>query len=35
MRVYKINNITGAIRQIFGKKQALSGKALVVSRKVV
>ena len=28
MRVYKINNITGAIRQIFGKKQALSGKAL-------
>lgn len=28
MRIYKINNITGAIRQIFGKKQALSGKAL-------
>ena len=28
MGVYKINNITGAIRQIFGKKQALSGKAL-------
>ena len=28
MRVYKINNITGAIRQIFGKKQALGGKAL-------
>lgn len=28
MRIYKINNITGAIRQIFGKKQVLSGKAL-------
>ena len=28
MRIYKINNITGAIRQIFGKKQALGGKAL-------
>ena len=28
MRIYKINNITGAIRQVFGKKQALSGKAL-------
>ena len=28
MRIYKIDNITGAIRQIFGKKQALSGKAL-------
>ena len=28
MRIYKINNITGAIRQIFGKKQTLSGKAL-------
>ena len=28
MRIYKINNITGVIRQIFGKKQALSGKAL-------
>lgn len=28
MRIYKINNITGAIRQIFGKKQALDGKAL-------
>ena len=32
MRIYKINNITGAIRQIFGKKQALSGKALEADR---
>ena len=28
MRIYKINNITGAIRQVFGKKKALTGKAL-------